>query len=303
VASNLSQKERGWRAVKKLRAKDYIRFALVITLVLAVLVGEMLAGSLRTFYTDHPLQAGVLTGVLLSIVAYFGFDAVRAELTEQRWRPLSKVALLALKYETTVFFDTLLWLVTARPPVNHARPAATSQRKLTDLRAAVGLSPPTDLNLATIKRNDYESMLRLLIEYPPWRAFAVKFINRAKWRHRDGIAAWAAPMLSTGESADVLNRVAILNEWSSEFDSGLLSLEPGEVDLEQVVDDWLNWLSEAVSLREDLVRASRGRVSSADQESRRLLTPADVLQLEERDRGHDTARRTLTRPFKPSPVG
>ncbi len=294
--------------MKKLRTKDYGRLAAVISLVAAVVVIEMVNDGIQAFYKDHPLQAGVITGVLLSVAAYFGFDAVRAELTEHRWRPLSKVALLALKYQTTLLFDTVLWLVTARPPINDARPTRDAQRELAKIRKAAGLSPPRDLNLATITRTDYEQMLRRLIGCRAWRDYALHAIDEAKWRHRDGIAAWAAPMLTTGVSADVLNRLATLNEWSSELQLRLNRVQPERPEIEPVVEpvveDWMDWLSEAVSLREDLVRASRGQVAPADQESRKLLTAEDARAIAERDEaaGREESRQTLITPFKLSPV-
>ncbi len=290
--------------MKKLRTKDYGRLAAVISLVAAVVVIEMVNDGIQAFYKDHPLQAGVITGVLLSVAAYFGFDAVRAELTEHRWRPLSKVALLALKYQTTLLFDTVLWLVTARPPINDARPTRDAQRELAKIRKAAGLSPPRDLNLATITRTDYEQMLRRLIGCRAWRDYALHAIDEAKWRHRDGIAAWAAPMLTTGVSADVLNRLATLNEWSSELQLRLNRVPSELAELDRVVEDWMDWLSEAVSLREDLVRASRGQVAAADQEARKLLTAADACAIAKRDEaaGREESRKTLITPFKLSPV-
>jgi len=180
----------------------------------------MAYGVVREFYKERPLQAGVLTGLLLAVVAYFGFDAVRANLNERRWAPLSRLAMLSFAYQTTLLIDVALWLVTARPPVNDAAPSDEDQLRLRTIRDDVGLPLPTDPDLGAVDYDDYDdyrSQLAALLTKPQWLEFALFQWDRWKWRNRNGIATWAAAMLSTGETADVLNRLADLNEWVSHY--------------------------------------------------------------------------------------
>jgi hypothetical protein len=283
-----------------LRRKDWVRFALLVALVGAVLVVELMSGGLRDFYKERPLQAGVLTGLLLSIVAYFGFDAIRAELTQRRWAPLSRLALMWLASQTTILIDVALWLVTGQPPDNDARPDQATQDELIDIRARAGADAATKApDLGQIKHDHYLRQLEILMRDPAWRAFARQQLDRWKWRNREGIATWAAAMLTTGESADVLNRLALLNEWISTVQESLRSPAPSPA--KDPTSAWLEWHAEAVSLREDLVIASRGTLPPEWRDFRGALPQADRDALESRHGLQDSAdgaRTILRRPFK-----
>ena len=268
----------------------------------AILLAEMRSGVLRHFYAERPLQAGVITGVMLSLVALFGFDAVRAKLNERRWLPLSRLALLSLAYQTTLLIDVLLWLVTARSPVNDARPDAATDKELEEARAHSKFQSPTDQDLGTVQYDDYRGMLEQLIQNERWRHFAVRQIGRWKQRNRDGIGMWAAAMLTTGEAADVLNRLAMLNEWLSGVQDPLRG--KGSItsdDAASVVNEWLNWHAEAVSVREDLVRAGRQVLPPEWATFREAVAPNDQRGLQDRHQknaGVDDVRRILAKPFK-----
>lgn len=283
-----------------LRVKDWVRFGFLGLLVLTVLAVELASGGVREFYAARPLQAGVLTGALLSVVAYFGFDAVRAELNERRWAPLSRLALLWLASQTTLLIDVVLWLVTAQRPSNDARPDNATQATLADIRSAAGVdAPPSQVDLGQVQHDPYRRMLEQLVPDPAWRTFAVEQLDHWKWRNRSGIATWAGPMLSTGESADVLNRLALLNEWLSDLQHALRAYP--RVGRDEAVANWLSWQAEAVSVREDLVIASRGVLPPEWPAFRQALTPQDRDALQGRHdpaERPDQARRILREPFR-----
>ena len=158
-----------------LRPKDWMRFGVLALLVVAVLVVELASGGVREFYAERPLQAGVLTGVLLSVVAYFGLDAVRADLNERRWAPLSRLALMWLASQTTLLIDVALWLVTEQRPANEARPDDATQARLANIRSAAGVaSPPSRVNLGQVQHALYRQMLEQLMDDHAWRSFAVE---------------------------------------------------------------------------------------------------------------------------------
>jgi hypothetical protein len=287
--------------MQNLRPKDWVRFSVLVLLVVVVLVVELVSGGVREFYTERPLQAGVVTGVLLSVVAYFGLDAVRADLNERRWAPLSRLAFMWLASQTTLLIDIALWLVTAQRPVNDARPDDATQAELVNIRSAAKLDPPPlQVDLGQVQHAPYRQMLERLMVEPAWRRFAVKQLGRWKWRNRAGIGTWAAAMLSTGESADVLNRLALLNEWLSDVQDSLRS--DSTFDREQAVANWLSWHAEAISVREDLVIAGRGELPPEWPAFRQALTPTDREELEGRHdpKRPDQARRILREPFKKS---
>jgi hypothetical protein len=163
------------------------------------MVAELLLGSLRDFYRDRPLQAGILTGLLLAGVAAFGVDAVRANLHERKWEPLSRLALIALGYSTTLLVDTFLWLVTGQLPTNDAAPYVNAQERLLAVRRQAGLpDPPDPPDLGAVRYEAYAAALTQLAADAEWRSLAQAALDRAKWRNRDGIAIWSASMLATG---------------------------------------------------------------------------------------------------------
>ena len=107
-------------------------------------------------------------------------------------------------------------------------------------------------------------------------------------------------MLTTGESADALNRLALLNEWLSDVQHSLRS-DPS-VDQAEAVANWLSWHAEAVSVREDLVVAGRGELPPEWPAFRQALTQTDREELAGRHDPEqpDQARRILREPFRKS---
>ena len=295
--------------MRRLRRKDWIRTAVLLTLVVALLVVELRCGRVRMFYVDHPLQAGIVTGVVLSLVAYLGFDAVRASMNDARWGPLSSIAFLSLAYQTTLVIDVLLWLVTGIVPSNDATPPADRQFELKMLRASAGVPLPAGVDLGTVEADPYRAALRKLLGSDDWCAFAVGELDQSKWRNRDGIARWAAAMLTTGEAAAVLNRLAYLNESLSVLQSSLRRLADTEASPHRAALEagaltvWSSVHAEAVSLREDLWRATRGP-SPTWSEFRRALAPAyeaEIRKRAERSTGEAHVRKMLVTPLSPRP--
>jgi hypothetical protein len=265
--------------MRRLRTRDWLRLGAVVALISLVLVLEASSRRVSEFYVDHPLQAGILSGILLSVVALFGIDAVRADLHERRWGPLSRLALLSLAAQTTLLIDVALWLATGQRPVNDARPVDSTHAELERIRQRAGLpDPPAKSDLGAVEYEAYDHMLRTAARDSAWRDFANGQLDRWKWRNRDGIARWAAAMLTTGETSDVLNRLARLNEWLSDVQH---TLRPDHhVDADSTAEQWLAWHAEAASLREDLVRAARDELPAEWTRFRRALPAADRDELE-----------------------
>ena len=245
--------------------------------------------------------AGLLSGLVLSTLAGFAVQAVRAQITERRWTQLSQIALLSLLSQTTMLIDVTLWLATGRQPSNDARPTAGMQRKMLAIRARLALDvPPEPADLGKIQYEDYRRMLTTTMGDAEWRNLAVSVLGRWKWRNRDGLAIWAAAMLMTGETATVLNRLARLNEWLFVVQD---ALRPGRYGLgSAAVDEWFRWHAEAASIREDLIRVARGGLPDTWRQFREALPPEDRQELARRDVRAATergARRVLTESFQP----
>jgi hypothetical protein len=131
---------------------------------------------------------------------------------------------------------------------------------------------------------------------PRWRQFTSSHLDRAKWRNRKAIATWTTAMLTTGESADVLNRLAMVNEGVSGVQAHL-RVQSGPAN---VTEEWTNWLAEAISVREDLVLASRRDIAEW-LPFRAVVGPEHRAELERRRKAGDTAdavRKTLAVPLQ-----
>jgi hypothetical protein len=277
-----------------------MRLGSVLLAIVLVLTIEAASGDVSGFYVNHPLQAGLLTGILLSVAAVFGIDAVRTDLNERRWGPLSRLALLSLAAQTTLLIDVVLWLATGQKPSNEAEPDDRTQARLEEVRRQAGLSPaPAAHDLGAVQHETYREMLRTAAGNAAWRHFANGQLDHWKWRNRDGVARWAAAMLTTGETSDVLNRLAMLNEWLSDVQH---TLRPGHhLDSDDTVGHWLRWHAEAVSAREDLVRAARGTLSPEWARFRLALSTEDQAALARRAEAAESrrdGRHLLTRPLR-----
>jgi hypothetical protein len=290
----------------RLRGGDWIRLTLCSLLIVVTLALECELRLVREFFSSRALLAGVTTGALLGVFAVFGFQAARAKLNDRRWAPLSRLALLSLSNQTTLLIDVALWLATGRKPVNTAAPDSRTQAQLNRIRGRNGLSRTLESDLGKVLYGDYSVMLSTLVGDPQWRRFAIHQWDKGKWRNREGIAIWSAAMLTTGEAADVLNRLAKLNEWVAYLQRLLRGLgEHQPPSRSAVVHQWLMWHAEATSLREDLVRAARQDLSPEWKEFRNSLRPEDITALERR---HATvvdarsARRLLREPYRTQPA-
>jgi hypothetical protein len=108
-----------------------------------------------------------------------------------------------------------------------SRVPAGSARWGTSLRASrdegLGLSTPQPC--CDRERDGARAALTKLLSEPAWRDFAIAELDRL-WRNRDGLASWAAAMLTIGEAAAVLNRLAGLNEAGRCFRAGYAPSHP-----------------------------------------------------------------------------
>ncbi|MFD1149014.1 hypothetical protein [Saccharothrix hoggarensis] len=278
--------------------QDWVRLLTFGGLVLVVVLVELASGTVREFYVEHPLQAGIATGAMLTIAVYFGLDAVRAELAQRRWNDLSLVAFKALASETTLVIDKFLWVASGAMPTNESRPSDADARKLRNTLRRHSLPGRPAVDIGGLKHKDYKKDLNTLFHDAGWRAFAEHQLDRSKWRNRQGIAVWAASMLATNESADVLNRMASLNEWISGVQAILKTPDPTRP--QQLEQEWMDWLAEALSLREDLMRAAQHRIPEVYKDFREVLDKPQVTALAKHDGDTDKHEilRNLVTPLK-----
>src|SRR3954447_10360181 len=212
---------RKWRA---LRPRDPRWAGGVVCCAAALVTAELISHRFRDFYKDRPLQAGFVTGVVLALLAYLVIDAVRANLNEKRWTPLSKLAFLALAAETTLVIDTLLSLVTGMRP-DRARRTDAAQKDLQAALAAMGLKPWQGDDLGAVAHTEYRDQLVCVLSDRAWLALALREIGDRKWGNRDGLAKWAGAMLTIPEAANVFGRLARLNNFLSGLQEWLRALK------------------------------------------------------------------------------
>jgi hypothetical protein len=271
----------------QVRREDVVRGVVAVAAVAATVAAELESHWIASFFADHPLQAGLVSGAILSLVAYWVINAVLAAVHEKRWRPLSALAFKALASETTLVIDVMAWLVWAIEPRNEAAPHEREQRCLTALHAAAALAPVDDGDLGDVRFEEYRSRLLRLLGSDRWLVFAHDTLDRWKWRNRRRIGEWAAAMLTTGESAEVLNRLAHLNDHLSTLQEWLRARrrQPGYEDFDaaeaEACDVWFSVIAEAISVREDLMTAS-GRLPPTWARFRLALRAADRAKIEGR---------------------
>lgn len=244
-----------------LRLRDCL-IVLGLLLVLVALVDrELHDKEFAKFLADRPLLSASIFTALLSFMAYGGWNAVRAHWEAEKWRKLSSLAMVSMAYDITVVIDTCIWLVVGVKPFSSFTPSDAAHDKLTAIRTDKKCPLITDQDYGKIKFEAHSSSLVSLTDHPGWLNLANLEVERAKVDHRRRIALWVPSMMLHPTATEVLGRVVALNDFLSTIQDNLRTApeKRKEQTHKELVDLWTWFLAEAMSLREDLWAASRGR--------------------------------------------
>lgn len=210
----------------------------IVVAVATVVAVELSSRGFAEFFATRPLEAGILSGLSLSLIVAIFVERVLAASRRAKWDSVRIGAFEALAYEVTLVIDRLNELVTG-----------------------------TDF--AATPYAEYADAVRERLRDVEWAAGTCKEIEGLRIAYRNGFARWTGALLATGELSVVLHRIASLNIDLSALEewlrircgrSGFTSLSWTEDGLAAI---WDCVLAEALSLREDLWREAKGGTDPA----------------------------------------
>jgi hypothetical protein len=222
-------------------------------------VGELWSHGFAKFLAERPLEAGLLSGVLLTLLVSFFVERVLAVTRRAKWESVSTAAFEALAREVGVVIAGLNELVAGDDDANALGHAA------------------------------YQARLRQRLDGMEWSLAARKELEELRVVYRNSLALWAGALVATGELADVLKRVASLNTDLSALEEwlrircgrgGFTSLGWTQ---DELVEIWDTVLAEAISLREDLWREAKGTTDPAWRSFRSPASPGRAELMADRE--------------------
>jgi hypothetical protein len=238
----------------KLPIRDYLLLLLVLGVVTALIWADFNIEWFRIKDVDHPGVGALLAGFLVAATGILVFDTVRTHLANKRWKAVSDLTLLALSRELTIVIDVLLWLGSGRLPKSPIGVETPQQTRMVKIRKKHHLCTWQDPDYGKLAYNSYFDWLEALAEDTDWCDLAEDKVSRLKDQHRQSIVRLLPAMFLTSDALGILNRVVLVNHWLSAIQSHLNALaKTRHVAVpEQVTTEWMAFLAEAISLREDL---------------------------------------------------
>jgi hypothetical protein len=273
--------------------------AAIAALTAAVLVVEGASRGFGDFFAHRPVEAGFLSGVLLTLVVSVIVGAILDSVRNVKWNSLSVAAFEALAHEVTIVIDTLNTLVTG---------FAADDGLLTELRS-IGLGPVETARAHALEHSEYMTRLEMLIdrgfnqtpEERGWCLRAQDAIIALRVGYRKGLGRWAAALVATGELARMLDRLAQLNQQLSSVEEWI-RLRRGRSGWNTVAwtprvvaSVWADCLGEALSLREDLWRTAKGRTDPVWRDFRNPAPAAIRDEMSRREAAWDPGDRRQRR--------
>jgi hypothetical protein len=294
--------------MRMLPIRDYVAALLLIVFFTIFFKLYLENPALTQWDSDHPLVGGVVAGFIVLIAGLVVVDTVRAHLNNKKWDAISRLSLLTLSREITIVIDTFLWLGSGRVPDSPIGIEASDKRKVVQLRRKHCLKTSRDSDYGNLQYADYHSDVMILVRDEAWCRLAELEVSRRKDAHRQNIAALLPAMFLTSDARGILERTVAINHWLSVIQSHLNFLasdmrrkQPDNSSPKPAADvseDWMRFLAEAMSLREDLWAISRP-YNTAWEDNRNVLPPNYRRELAQRQQsgvplGESSARRRST---------
>lgn len=283
--------------IRDLRKRDCVIVLGLLTVLAALVLRELQDPEFAKALADRPLLSASVFTLLLSLMAYGGWNALRTHWDAERWRKLTSLAMVSMAHDITIVIDTCIWLVTGAKPFSSFTPPDTAHHHLSSIRTSEKCPEITDSDYGKINFLVHSTSLQRLTDNPEWRILANLEIERAKVGHRHSIARWVPSMMLHPTATDVLGRIVALNEFLSHLQD-ILRIPTDHRDSQthkDLIDSWTRFLAEAMSLREDLWATSRGR--KREWLSNRNLLPENI-QIEMGFRDKKPVRDVVTKPIR-----
>ena len=288
----------------KLPIVDYLLLLLVLAVVTALIWADFNIEWFRINDVEHPGVGALLAGFLVAATGILVFDTVRTHLANKRWKAVSDLTLLALSRELTVVIDVFLWLGSGRVPKSPIGVETHQQTRMVKIRKKLHLCTRQDPDYGTLAYDSYFGWLEALVEDTGWCDLAEDKVSRLKDQHRQSIVRLLPAMFLTSDAVGILNRVVLVNHWLSAIQSHLNNLAKNGVRVavpEQVSTEWMAFLAEAISLREDLWFKARP-TSRVGTNNRCVLDKSYQKELEKRRRDSPRAGSRAFSKLIASPV-
>jgi hypothetical protein len=178
------------------------RVVVITAATAAVITTELAISSVGTFWSRHPVVAGLASGLLLLAV---GLWVVEGWVHEHS-KPIARQAYRSLAMELRNTLYVLRWSVGGRAAGRRGIPAGTgidpdSLRRVLDA-----------LVDADVPAGRHETRLPLLLESKEWRAATRDLLRQLRRCLHNTVSTWSSVMLLSRDLTDDIGRVSDLTE-------------------------------------------------------------------------------------------
>jgi hypothetical protein len=244
----------------------------VLLLTAGLIVTDAPLGFTSNYWTKHSMASGMLSGLLLLLLALMVVEDFVARREERAWRHVAAMAKKNLAYASGALGKAVAEL--AGVSIDDDSERLLGVERLRRIRSRDPLPGETAAEKFRFLATDPEHVDRFLGE-----------LELLKQRHREFMAQWAPVMVTVGQHAEILDRHATLNEM-------ILWLQrPCRRKLWAQNTDWPDiaaarldeFLMCAAELHEFTMRQVEGQSQTFTSSIRRTLSPPWLALLESLD--------------------
>jgi hypothetical protein len=214
---------------------------IVSAVTAAIVATELAASGIGGFWNDHPMLAGVTSGLLLLCIAIWVVEGWVAE----HGKPVVRQAYRSLAGDLGTLVFVMRWCVLGSKDRPDHIPVGTGID--TDC-----LRPVLDAS-RTVPPGGYWKRLKLLVRDDDWRAASVDVLRVCRRRLHEASSNWSAVMLTSPELSDDLSRVADLSEEIGRLNGALTD----EDIADEVIGIWQELQTQAAELENRFYDAAR----------------------------------------------
>lgn len=173
---------------------------MLISVLTAAAVASDWAGPLDGFWADHTMASGIVSGIILFLLAAFVIEEWIRYRERQQWSRVSQVAYKVLAHILRQQGQHLYLLVSGRPPLSS--PIFPVEKAAVEgCVAEVGrVGPDPDAPLS--------ERLEMLCADPGWRLAAFSLVRQTRLTATASLSEWSGVMLQTADLAREFNKVA-----------------------------------------------------------------------------------------------
>lgn len=218
------------------------RTLFVLAIIVGVTATDWPLPVLNGFWLDHPIVAGVVSGILLLVFAAIIVEGWLEERETERWSPVAAVIYRAIANEARDVRVRIGHYVDGSAaswwPADHWMPAV--QQVLDSNEHALS-------GLAT-----FDERIDILARDPEWRSVAwegVRYTKRLQW---DIVAKWAPAVAGNPKFVPALEELTTLNDQIAHLQM-LLDDSQGTTDVRAIAERWQEVVAETYRIERNLI--------------------------------------------------